>query len=473
MTGTTTPITAVPAFDDHNPPSRELIDDCVHCGFCLPACPTYQLWGNEADSPRGRILLMDVALRGEVPMSRPLARHWDLCLGCMACVTACPSGVQYNRLIEQTRQQVERSVRRRWRDRLRRRAVFALFPHPRRMRAVAWLLLLFRASGLRRLLRRPGRAGLVALSPAVSAAAVTTRLPELVPARGAEPLRRVVLLTGCVQQGLFADVNAATARVLGAYGCEVSIPRGQGCCGALDVHCGREKQARARATALRDVLDAALDDAAPPPLIAVNSAGCGSTMKEYGALFGDDPRAAELASRVRDVSEIIAELAGPAARGGGPPLHPLPLRVAYHDACHLAHAQGIRVQPREMLARIPGVELVPLAEADMCCGSAGVYNLLEPRPAAELGKRKAAHVAAAAPDALVASNPGCLVQISAHLGGGDGVPTFHPVELLDASLRGDDAAGLLSRRRRLQGLPAAASAPAPPAPPTPPGVHPR
>jgi len=440
----------VPAFDVHNPPSRELLDDCVHCGFCLPACPTYQLWGNEADSPRGRILLMDVALRGEVPMSRQLARHWDACLGCMACVTACPSGVRYDRLIEQTRQQVERGVRRPLRQRLRRRAIFALFPHPRRMRAMAALLVLFRATGLRRLARRPGGGGLASLAPAVPLSALTTRIPELLPARGGAPRQRVVLLTGCVQQGMFADVNAATARVLAAFGCEVQVPRGQECCGALDLHSGREAAALKRARALRAVLDPPHDDddgAAPPPLIAVNSAGCGSTMKEYGTLCGDDPAAADFAARVRDVSEIIAALEPPAGA-----LQPLPLRVAYHDACHLAHAQGVRAEPREMLARIPGVELVPLAESDMCCGSAGVYNLLEREPATALGRRKAANVQAARADVLVASNPGCLLQISAHLDGEGAVPTFHPVELLDASLRGEDAAELVRRRRRLQGL---------------------
>jgi glycolate oxidase iron-sulfur subunit len=260
----------------------------------------------------------------------------------------------------------------------------------------------------------------------------------------------VVLLTGCVQHGMFADVNAATARVLAAFGCEVSVPRGQGCCGALDLHTGREAPALARARALRSLLDPPRDPeepAAPPPLIAVNSAGCGSTMKEYGALFGDDPGAADFASRVRDASEILAALEPPPGA-----LQPLPLRVAYHDACHLAHAQGVRTQPREMLARIPGVELVPLAEADMCCGSAGVYNLLEREAAAALGQRKAANVRAAGADVLVASNPGCLLQISAHLDGADAVPTFHPVELLDASLRGEDAAELVRRRRRLQGL---------------------
>jgi glycolate oxidase iron-sulfur subunit len=448
----TAAIGMVPAFDVHNPPSRELLDDCVHCGFCLPACPTYQLWGNEADSPRGRILLMDVALRGEVEMSRQLARHWDACLGCMACVTACPSGVRYDRLIEQTRQQVERGVRRPLRQRLRRRAIFALFPHPRRMRAMAVLLVLFRASGLRRLLRRTGHGGLLDLSPALPLSALTARLPELLPARGVAPRQRVVLLTGCVQQGMFADVNAATARVLAAFGCEVSVPRGQGCCGALDVHTGREAAALARARALRSVLDPPRDAdtgaGVAPPLIAVNSAGCGSTMKEYGVLFGDgDAAAADLAARVRDVSEILAGLEPPPGA-----LHPLPLRVAYHDACHLAHAQGVRAQPREVLSRIPGVELVPLAEADMCCGSAGVYNLLERDAAAALGRRKAANVRAAAADVLVASNPGCLLQISAHLDGAEGVPTFHPVELLDASLRGEDAIALVRKRRRLQGL---------------------
>jgi glycolate oxidase iron-sulfur subunit len=445
----------VPAFDDRNPPSRALVDDCVHCGFCLPACPTYQLWGNEADSPRGRILLMDVALRGEVPMTRRLARHWDTCLGCMACVTACPSGVQYDRLIEQTRPQVERGLRRPLRERLRRRAIFALFPHPRRMRVLAVLLWLFRVSGLRRLLRRPGRGGLLSLSPAVPTSALTTRLPRLIPARGGAVRQRVVLLTGCVQQGIYADVNAATAHVLSAFGCDVSIPRGQGCCGALDLHTGRENAALARARTLVATLDAASpgggEDAelaadVERPLIAVNSAGCGSAMKEYAKLL-DGTDAEDFATRVRDVSEILAGLDAPEGA-----LQPLEMRVAYHDACHLAHAQGIRAQPRELLSRIPGVELVPLAETDMCCGSAGVYNLLERSAAADLGRRKAANVVAAGADALVAGNPGCLLQISAHLGAAGGVPTFHPVELLDASLRGEDAADLLRRRRRLQGL---------------------
>jgi len=435
-------VAPVSAFDDHNPPARELLDDCVHCGFCLPACPTYQLWGQEADSPRGRILLMDAAARGQLTLNAELVQHWDACLGCMACVTACPSGVRYDRLIEQTRQQVERHHRRAPLDRARRAAVFALFPHPRRMRAAAALLVLYRTTGLRRLLHRTG--SLAALAPAIPSAAVTARVPEHLPATtpGA-PRRRVVLLTGCVQQGLFGDVNAATARVLSAYGCAVHTPRAQGCCGALELHAGREAAAVARGWRLLDLLDRD-----PEALIAVNSAGCGSVLEEYGELLGGE-RAAAFAARVRDVSEILAELGPPSPDA----LHPLPLRLAYHDACHLAHAQGVREQPRTVLAAIPGLDLVPLAEADTCCGSAGIYNLVQPAAASALGRRKAEHVRAAAPDALAAANPGCLLQIAAHLDGAGGVPTFHPVELLDASLRGIPAATLLARRRKLLGLP--------------------
>jgi glycolate oxidase iron-sulfur subunit len=433
----------VPAFDDHNPPAPDLLDDCVHCGFCLPACPTYLLWGEEADSPRGRILLMDRAARGELPLTRDLTRHFDACLGCMACVTACPSGVRYDRLIEQTRQQVERRTRRPLGDRLRRAGIFALFPHPRRMRTIAWVLVALRITGLRRLLRRlpAPSGGLLSLSPAVSGAALTTRLPAHVPAQTGTACMQVVLLTGCVQQGLFADVNAATARVLAAYGCEVRIPPRQGCCGALELHAGREAAATTRARRLMTQLD---DSAS---LIAVNSAGCGSVLKEYGVLLEGNTTASAFAQRVRDISEVLADLQPPPNS-----LHKLPMRVAYHDACHLAHAQGIRAQPRAVLAAIPGIELAPLQESDTCCGSAGVYNLLERRAAADLGRRKAAHVRAAAPDALVAANPGCLLQISAHLTGRDGVPTFHPVELLDASLRGISVRELLRKRRRLQGL---------------------
>ncbi|MBJ7609144.1 MAG: 4Fe-4S dicluster domain-containing protein [Candidatus Dormibacteraeota bacterium] len=440
------------AFDDHHPPAADLIADCVHCGFCLPACPTYQLWGEEMDSPRGRILLMDAARRGEVDLNDTVVQHWDACLGCMACETACPSGVRYGRLIEQTRQQVERRYRRPWPERMYRAVLFAMLPYPLRLRVVAQLLALYQDSGARRVLRRSGvirrlpqrLRELEALAPALS----RRRLEESPPERSAVSVGRarlrVTLLRGCVQRAFFGDVSAATARVLAAFGCEVSAPRQQGCCGALELHSGREQAALARARALIAALEAG-----DPDRIAVDSAGCGASMKEYGELLADDPiwaeRAAAFSARVRDVSEILDELGPPAL-----PMHPLPMRLAYHDACHLAHAQRVRAQPRRALSAIPGVELIPLDDADLCCGSAGVYNLVEPGPAADLGRRKAASIATAAPQALAAGNPGCLLQIGAHLSlAGQAIPTFHPVELLDASLRGIPVERLLADRSRL------------------------
>jgi glycolate oxidase iron-sulfur subunit len=255
---------------------------------------------------------------------------------------------------------------------------------------------------------------------------------------------RVAMLTGCIQRAFFGDVNAATARVLSAWGCEVLAPPEQRCCGALELHAGREQAALRRARSLIAVLERSGADR-----IAVNSAGCGSVMKEYGELLADDPmwaaRAAALAERVRDVSEILVELGEPLRE-----LHPLHLRVAYHDACHLAHAQGIRAEPRAVLAAIPGLEVVTAAEPELCCGSAGVYNLIEPKAAAELGERKAELIRAVRPDAVTAANPGCLLQIGGWLArGGGALPTFHPVELLDASLRKYPAARLIDERRRL------------------------
>ncbi len=421
----------------------------MHCGFCLPTCPTYVLWGEEMDSPRGRILLMDLADRGELGLDPATVQHWDSCLGCMACVTACPSGVQYGRLIEATRAQVERRFVRTPRERRQRALLFRVLPYHRRLRALGYPLAAARATGALRLLRRsplyrllpePARR-LDRLAPPVTLAGLRDAPPARTPAAGDARLR-VALLLGCVQRAYFGDVNAATARVLAAYGAEVLAPPDQGCCGALELHAGRDASARRRARALVDALDGLEVDR-----IVVNSAGCGSTLKEYGDVLADDaaygPRARALAARVRDVSEVLAEL--------GPPrdLRPLPLRLAYHDACHLAHAQGVRAQPRRLLEAIPGLELREIAEGELCCGSAGIYNLVEPEAAAALGERKARHVRSVAPQALAAANPGCLIQIAAHLGTGDGaVPTFHPVELLDASLRGLDVGDLLERRRR-------------------------
>ncbi len=442
-------------FDLHNPPDRKLLDECVHCGFCLPACPTYQLWGEEMDSPRGRILLMDAALRGQIALGEPVVRHWDACLGCMACETACPSGVRYGRLIEQTRQQVERRYRRSWTDRLYRASLFALLPHPRRLRYAAWALTAYQGSGLRSRLhgsalldRLPRRLREVeALAPPLTRGQLRAAAPERSIPPGTAPRARVVLLRGCVQRAFYGGVGAATARVLTAWGAEVLAPWEQGCCGALELHAGRETSALERARRLIAALEPW-----QPDWVVVDSAGCGAVMKEYGELLHGDPRwgapAARFAARVRDVSEALTELGEPQV-----PLHPLPLRLAYHDACHLAHAQGVRDQPRRLLAAIPGVTLLPLADAEVCCGSAGVYNLVEPKAAAELGRRKAARVREAAPEALAAANPGCLLQIGAHLArSGEPIPTFHPVELLDASIRGRPVERLLdARRRRLAG----------------------
>jgi glycolate oxidase iron-sulfur subunit len=446
----------VRGFDGHHPPDPELIADCVHCGFCLPTCPTYLLWGEEMDSPRGRILLMKATSEGDVGLSETVTRHFDQCLGCMACVTACPSGVQYDKLIEATRAQVERRYERTRGDRLFRSLIFALFPHPGRLRATVPLLWLYQKAGAARLMKTglaarviPERLrGMAAVLPPVRLTAVTARLPELMPARSSKRMR-VGLLAGCVQRVFFDPVNAATIRVLAAEGCEVVVPRAQGCCGALGVHSGREQEALGYARRLIDAFEATGVDS-----IVVNAAGCGSTMKDYGYLLRDDPvyaeRARTFSAKVRDVTELLAELEPVAPR------LPIPLRIAYHDACHLSHAQGVRRQPRALLQAIPGVELADIAEGDICCGSAGIYNLVEPRPAAELGERKARNILAARPDVVVAGNPGCLLQIGAALAGmGVRIPTLHPVELLDASIRGVLPPGVTAAR-----APAAASAPA-------------
>ena len=429
------------AFDDHRPPDAALVGDCVHCGFCLPTCPTYVLWGEEMDSPRGRIYLMKQGLEGE-PMTDSMVQHWDACLGCMACVTSCPSGVQYDRLIETTRAQVERRHQRTRKDRALRGLVFSLFPYPRRLRMLRGPLRGIQRTGLDRAVRRTGLlervaphlAAMESLAPRLGKA---ERLPERMPAAG-ERRAVVGLLTGCVQREFFPGVNAATARVLQAEGCDVVMPREQGCCGALSTHSGRESEAQRFARSAVDVFEAAGVDR-----VVVNAAGCGSAMKEYADLLADDPayagRARALADKVRDVSEILVEL-GPLA-----PRHPLEVRVAYHDACHLGHAQGVRSQPRELLGQVPGLELREIAEPELCCGSAGVYNILNPEPARQLGDRKAANIVATGARLLVTANPGCLMQVASAIErSGHPMGMAHTVEVLDASIRGLSAESLIT-----------------------------
>ncbi len=435
-----------PAFDAHHPPEKALIDDCVHCGFCLPTCPTYVLWGEEMDSPRGRIYLMNEAVEGE-PLTDAMVRHWDLCLGCLACVTACPSGVQYEKLLEATRAQVERRYPRGRMDRLFRALIFALFPYPRRLRVLTAPLGPYQRYGVSGILRRAGLLqrlpaslrAMEALMPDLITSVARRAIPTVTPAQGVQRAR-VGVLEGCVQRAFFGQVNAATVRVLAAEGCEVVSPRGQGCCGALSIHSGREEEGMRFARRTIDVFEAAQLE-----YVVVNSAGCGAAMKEYGYLLRDDPayarRATNFSARVRDVSEFVQEI-GPVA-----PRQPLPLTVAYHDACHLAHGQGIRQQPRQGLLAIPGVTVREIEESEICCGSAGVYNLVEPEPAAALGDRKARNVHATGAELLVASNPGCTLQIHASLArSGIRLPMAHPIEVLDASIRGESAESFLRRK---------------------------
>lgn len=435
-------VLATPAFDALRPPSPDLLDDCVHCGFCLTTCPTYTLWGQEMDSPRGRIGLMRAGVEG-APLTSSMVGHLDACLGCMACVTSCPSGVQYDRLIEATRAQVERRVERPARERALRALIFNLFPYPQRLRVLRAPLRLAQRTGALRLVERTGLVRRVSpelevmqslappLGPRVS-------VPERTPAVG--PRRAVVgMLTGCVQREFFGDVNAATARVLAAEGCEVVAPARQGCCGALSVHTGREEEGMAFARRLIDTFEEAGVEH-----VVVNSAGCGSTMKDYAHLLADDPAYAERArafsSRVRDLAEVLVEL-GPVAPRHPVMTHDRDLVVAYHDACHLRHAQGVVSQPRALLNGIPGVRLVEIPDAEICCGSAGVYNILNPEPATELGDRKAASILRTGAELLVTANPGCLMQISQALErAGRPLPFVHTAVVLDASIRGESLA---------------------------------
>ncbi|TDC68113.1 4Fe-4S dicluster domain-containing protein [Actinomadura sp. GC306] len=419
----------------------KLLDDCVHCGFCLPTCPTYVLWGEEMDSPRGRIHLMQQHADGE-PLSGPMVEHFDACLGCMACVTSCPSGVQYDRLIEMTRADVEREHERPLKEKAVREMVFQLFPYGRRLRALRGPLRAYQKSGLERLVRRSGV--LERISPSIAAMERLTpplgkaqRLPERVAARG-ERRATVGMLTGCVQGEFFPGVNAATARVLALEGCDVVIPKAQGCCGALSLHSGREDEARAFARKTIETFESV-------DVVVVNSAGCGSAMKDYRALLAGDPgwarRADAVSARTRDLAEFLVEL-GPRAKR-----RPLPVTVAYHDACHLAHAQGVRSQPRALLEGIPELTVREIAEPDICCGSAGTYNLFQPAAAGELGDRKAVNVDATGAELLVAANPGCSMQIATALRRrGAGIAIAHTAQVLDASLRGLGRDAVVARR---------------------------
>ena len=402
------------------PSMAEAVASCVHCGFCLPACPTYLALGEEMDSPRGRILLMKGALEGELSQEEVLP-HIDRCLGCLACVTACPSGVEYGELLTPFREMTEKRRSRSAMEALTRTLTNQTLPYPGRFRAAAVLgrftkvFKPFLPEALRTMLDLlPDR-----LPPPVP-------LPEISPARGSRRAR-VALLSGCVQQVLTPGINRATVDVLTSNGVEVVIPRRQGCCGALSMHSGAADQARALARHNFNAFNLGEVDA-----VVTNAAGCGSGMHEYPLLFAgeaEEQAARDFAEKVQDVTVFLDALGIEP-----PPALPAPLTVAYHDACHLAHAQGVTDAPRRLLGAVPNLTLVPVPEGEICCGSAGSYNIEQPEIAAQLGQRKAEAILGTGAQAVVTGNIGCMTQIDSHLRRlGKPLPVFHTVELLNGS----------------------------------------
>ena len=430
-------------FHGQERPRWEDYSTCIHCGLCLNACPTYRLLGVEMDSPRGRIHQMILVDEGRLKLGESFVRHIDLCLDCRACETACPSGVEYGKLVEVARAQIEQNYRRSVVSRLLRRLGFRhLLPYPKRLALVGRLLRFYQRSGLQRLVRGsrllrlfPKLSEAERLLPPVDDHFFFSELGRVYPAEG-ERRARVALFAGCIAQVAFAETNRATVRVLQKNGCEVVVPAAQLCCGALHLHAGVRETARELA---RANLEAFLNEDCDA--IIVNAAGCGSTLKEYTQLFPDDAGAGERAARfqakVRDVSEFLAELglrpptrpACPESRGAG-----RGMRVTYQDSCHLVHGQKIRSAPRQLLRAIPGVELVEMDLADHCCGSAGVYNLAQPDVAGALLTEKMECARATGAQAIVTANPGCLLQLRAGVERfATGQEVLHVIELLDRS----------------------------------------
>lgn len=401
----------------------DAVSACVHCGFCLPACPTYVTLGQEMDSPRGRIVLMKEMLEGGLALEEGLP-YVDRCLGCLGCISACPSGVAYGELRMAFQAHAEPDRARSLGQRASRRLVHETLPFAGRFRLAATAGRLARP--LRSLLPRDLGAMLDLLPGDLPAG---QPLPYFFPAQG--PRRaRVALLAGCVQQVLGPEINWATLRVLARNGVEVVVPQDQGCCGALSMHGGDLDQARRLARRNLQAFPADVD------AVISNAAGCGSGIHEYALLFRGQPEqelAGKLAGRTQDISVFLDELGIEA-----PPPLSRPLKLAYHDACHLAHAQGVREAPRRLLGSIPNLTLLEIAEGDLCCGSAGTYNLEQPDIARQLGRRKAGHILASGAEALATGNIGCLRQIQAHLQAlGRPLPLYHTVQVLDRAYAGD------------------------------------
>lgn len=448
LSSNTVSLTPYKPFDHDHPPDSSITDSCVHCGFCLSTCPSYRVIGKETDSPRGRIYLMAEINAGRAKLSPETVQHFDTCLGCLACVTTCPSGVQYDQLIAATRAQIERNYVRSPPERLLRQFIFSIFPYPQRMRWLLAPLWIYQKVGLQSLMRQsqllktllPKQlAAMESMLPTLSGQSFRDDWPALIPAQG-QKRYRVGLILGCVQRLFLPEVNAATIRVLTANGCEVVIPKSQGCCAALSHHQGQEDQARELARQMIQTFeDQALD------AVLINASGCGHTLKEYGSLLQDDPdycdRAQAFATQVKDVQEFLAEVDLTASLA---PLQTNPLIIAYQDACHMLHGQNISSQPRQLLKKIPGVQVRDPIDAALCCGSAGIYNILQPEIAQELGQQKAQNLIKTGAHVIASANVGCTLQIRNHLPVAQGnpaaqastIPVLHPMQLLDAAIQG-------------------------------------
>lgn len=398
--------------------SLAMLRTCVHCGICLPQCPTYRVLGEEMDSPRGRLYLMRAVAEGRLEPTPTYTRHLDLCLGCRACETACPAGVKFGTLLETARAEIPahaRPARQRWLTAV----LLGVLPDPARLGPALGLARHYRRWGLQRLVRRSRLLRrlprLAALDALLEQATQEASLPEYVPARG-KARGRVAVLTGCVQRHLFHDVNRDTVRLLALAGWDVLVPRAQACCGALELHAGRITAFQERARALAEVFGEDVD------YVVTNAAGCGSALRDAGHWLPGSP-AARLATKVRDVTEVLVDSDLSLGR--------LPISVTYHDACHLAHGQRVRSAPRALLQRIPGLRLIELGDSDLCCGSAGVYNIVEPDMADRLLDLKLTRIAETGARVVAAGNPGCLMQLArgARAAGRD-LEVVHSVTLL-------------------------------------------
>lgn len=410
--------------------ANQILRSCVHCGFCTATCPTYQVLGDELDSPRGRIYLIKDMLEAGRPADEKTVKHLDRCLSCLACMTTCPSGVHYMHLIDHARAHVEKTYRRPFMDRMLRAVLARIIPYPGRFRLAllaakigkpfAWLIPDARVQAM------------LAMAPKTIPPVSRNDDPQVFPAVGDRKMR-VALMTGCAQKALNTDINDATIRLLRRLGCEVVIAKGQGCCGALTHHMGKEDLSHSHAAAtIRAFM--AEKRAGGLDAIVINTSGCGTTVKDYGHMFRNDPLAldaATVAGLAKDVSEILTQL-------GLPQGAPKGLRVAYHAACSLQHGQQIKSAPKDLLKRA-GFEVVEPADSHLCCGSAGTYNLLQPKISADLKRRKVRTLEAKAPQVIAAGNIGCMMQI----GSGTGIPVVHTVELLDWATGGPQPRALI------------------------------